>query len=173
MSRAIRRKYTFRAGGRKVVVVKRARERPEHVFMKAFLWALYLPVYPDAAIEVSVGDRYKPDVVQVDRWGDPVFWAEAGKVGTAKIESLARRFRGTHFALAKWDTALEPYESIVRSAVAGLDRGAPFDLIRFPPDGLARFVDERGEIRIDRDRLEWLRVGPSPGAGGLPGAAPG
>lgn len=158
MSKAIRRKYTFRAHGRKQIVAKRRHERPEHVFMKAFLWSLYLPEYPDAVIEVKVGDRYKPDVVVLDRWGGPVFWGEAGRVGTGKIESLVRRYRDTHFALAKWDTDLEPFEQIVDDAVAGLDRGAPFDLLRFPPDSLERFVDERGTIDIDFDRLEWLRV---------------
>ena len=159
MSKAIRRKYTFRAHGRKQIVAKRRHERPEHVFMKAFLWALYLPDYPDAVIEVKVGDRYKPDVVELDRWGGPVFWGEAGRVGREKIESLVRRYRDTHFALAKWDADLEPFEGIVRDAVAGLDRDAPFDLLRFPPDALDRFVDDRGTIEIGFDRLEWVRVG--------------
>ena len=159
MSRAIRRKYTFRAHGRKMIVEKRARERPEHVFMKAFLWALYLPQYPDATIEVHIGDRYKPDVVQLDRWDEPVFWGEAGKVGTEKIESLTRRYRATHFALAKWDTPLEPFEAIVRDAVADLRREAPFDLIRFPPDSLNRFVDDRGTITVGFDQLDRVRIG--------------
>lgn len=158
MSRAIRRKYTFRSRGRKMIVEKRARERPEHVFMKAFLWALYLPEYPDATIEVKVGDRYKPDVVELDRWGDPVFWGEAGRVGKEKIESLTRRYRATHFALAKWDADLEPFAEIVRGAVSGLDREAPFDLLRFPPDSLDRFVDDRGTIEIDVDQLDRLRI---------------
>ena len=144
-----------------MVVVKRRQERPEHVFMKAFLWALYLPEYPDATIEVSVGDRYKPDVVELDRWGEPVFWGEAGRVGKEKIESLTRRYRDTHFVLAKWDAALEPFEEIVRAAVTGLDRGSPFDLIRFPPDSVERFVDGRGEIDIGFGRLERVRVGAS------------
>lgn len=159
MASVIRRKYTFRSGDRKVVVVKKRRERPEHVFMKVFLWALYLPGYPGATIEVDVGDRYKPDVVELDGGGDPVFWAEAGRVGKEKVQSLTRRYRDTHFAVAKWDTSLAPFEAIVRDAVAGLRRSAPFDLIRFPPDGLRRFVDVRGRIRVRHDQLEWIRIG--------------
>lgn len=158
MSRAIRRKYTFRAHGRKMIVEKRARERPEHVFMKAFVWALYLPEYPDATIEVKVGDRYKPDVVELDRWGDPVFWGEAGRVGKEKIESLTRRYRATHFALAKWDADLEPFAELVRDAVSALDREAPFDLLRFPSDSLDRFVDHRGTIEIEIDQLDRIRI---------------
>lgn len=158
MSQAIRRKYTFRAHGRKVVVVKKRRERPEHVFMKAFLWALYLPEYPGATIEVHVGDRYKPDVVELDGRGAPVFWAEAGKVGKEKVESLTRRYRHTHFAMAKWDTSLEPFEAIVRAAVADLRRSAPCDLVRFPPDSFHRFVDARGRIGVSHDQLERIRI---------------
>lgn len=156
---SIRRKYTFRSGDRKVVVVKKRRERPEHVYMKAFLWALYLPEYPGATIEVQVRDRYKPDVVELDGGGDPVFWAEAGKVGKEKVQSLTRRYRDTHFVLAKWDTSLAPFEAIVRDAVADLRRSAPIDLIRFPADSLGRFVDVRGRIRVRHDQLEWLRIG--------------
>ena len=126
--------------------------------MKAFLWALYLPDYPDATIEVPVDDRYKPDVVQTDRWGEPVFWAEAGRVGKEKIERLVRRYRDTHFAMAKWDTDIGPFREIVAEAVTDLDRSAPFDLIHFPPDSVDRFVDERGTIHLTADDLDRTRI---------------
>lgn len=156
--RSLRRKLTLRAHDQQVVFIKKPRERLEHVLMKAFLWALYLPSYRDLTVEVRVGDRYKPDVVQVDAFGRPTFWGEAGKVSVDKIESLTRRYRDTHFALAKWSTSLDPFRSIVEEAIAGLDRRAPFDLLSFPPDSAERFIDERGRITISHDDLVWERL---------------
>ena len=63
---ALRRKYTMRAHGKQMVFIKKSLESRIHVLTKAFLWALYLPDYPDLAVEVPVGGRYKPDLVQFD-----------------------------------------------------------------------------------------------------------
>ena len=157
----LRRKLTLRAHGRQVVFVKKARERLEHVLMKAFLWALYLPTYDDLSVEIPIGDRYKPDVVQLDAFGEPVFWGEAGKVGLDKIRSITRRYRGTHFALAKWATDLDPFVALVEEAVDGLHRTAPFDLLCFPPESAGHFIDERGRITLSHDDLPWVRIGSS------------
>jgi len=152
------RKWTLRAGDRQVVLVKKPYESTEHVVMKALLWALYLPDYPDLTVEVSIGDRYKPDVVALSEQGPPRFWGEAGDVSVAKIRSLARRYRDTHFALAKWNTRLEPTIAIVTDAVAHLNRRAPVDLLSFPADSAERFVDDDGRIRIARQDLDWVRL---------------
>ncbi len=157
------RKWTLRAHGEQVVFVKKANERSAHVIMKALLWALYLPQYPDLAIEIRIGDKYKPDVVQLadstpGAVARPEFWGEAGAVSAAKIASLVRRFRDTHFALAKWDTRLDPFEALVRKALDGVKRGAPFDLIRVPPDAAERFFDGRGNIDVTFDDLDWRRL---------------
>jgi hypothetical protein len=85
----LRRKWTLRAHGRQVVFVKKPVESSTHVLMKALLWALYLPAYPNLAVETGVGDRYRPDVVALDAQGEPVFWGEAGDVTVAKIRSPA------------------------------------------------------------------------------------
>lgn len=155
----LRRKWTLRAHGEKVVFIKKRNERAAHVWMKAFLWALYLPQYPDLAIEISIGGRYKPDVVAMDALrGRPRFWGEAGRVGVEKIHKLTRRYRDTHFAMAKWDTPLAPYVEIVTEALADLRRDAPFDLLTFPPDSAERFIDARGVIRISREDLTWIRL---------------
>jgi hypothetical protein len=135
------------AHGRRNVFVKGSRESTEHVLMKIFLWALYLPQYPDLYVETRIGDKYKPDVVQMsepafDGAREPIFWGESGQVSVKKINSLARRYRETHFAIAKWDSNLAPYVTIVREAVEGLDRRAPFDLIRIP----------------GFDDVEWVRL---------------
>jgi hypothetical protein len=154
----LRRKWTLRAHGRQVVFVKKPVESVEHVVMKALIWALYLPQYPDLVVEIRVGDRYKPDVVALEAGGKPVFWGEAGEVSTAKIRSLARRHKRTHFALAKWDTRLEPLAGIVTGALEGLGRSAPFDLISFPDDAAERFIDDEGVIRVSHAEVSWVRL---------------
>jgi uncharacterized protein (UPF0264 family) len=117
-----------------------------------------LPTYSDLTVEAAIGDRYKPDVVALDAAGQPRFWGEAGQVGVEKIRSLTRRYRQTHFAIARWDTRLGPLHDIVAAAVADRRRQAPFDLLRFPANSVERFIDARGEIRIVHDDLEWIRI---------------
>jgi hypothetical protein len=160
----LRRKWTVRAHGKQIVLVKRAYERSTHVLMKAFLWALYLPMYPDLTVEIRIGDRYKPDLVALDERGQPHFWAEAGEIGKAKIRSLLRRYRNTHFALAKWDTSLDPLREIVRDTLTKLERRAPVDLLSFPPDSVERFVGERGSLELTFDDLERIQLGTTTGS---------
>ena len=155
----LRRKWTLSAHGRQVIFVKNPIERTEHVLMKAFIWALYLPQYPELRVEVQIGDRYKPDVVQLDAMDvRPTFWGEAGVVGKQKIASLTRRFRTTHFAMGKWNANLHSYEQMVGRAIRDLKRSAPFDLIRFPPDSAEKFISSKGEITITHDDVEWIRI---------------
>jgi hypothetical protein len=155
--RHLRRKLTLRAHGEQVVFVKRKQERIEHVWMKAFLWALYLPEHPDLSVEVDVGDKYKPDVVAMDRRrGTARFWGEAGHVGADKIEYLVTHYPHTHFVMSKWATALDPFADLVREALGDTPRHAPFDLIRFPPDSGERFIDDRGRITLTLDDVRAL-----------------
>lgn len=155
---ALRRKWTLRAHEEQVVFVKKVNERAEHVVMKALLWALYLPTYPDLAVEIPVGDRYKPDVVSLDARGQPRFWGEAGRVSKDKAHALARRYRATHFAIAKWATRLDPWIEIVEDAIAGLERTAPIDLLNIPSDSASRFIDDRGVIHLTHQDLTWVRI---------------
>src|SRR5688572_29647758 len=119
-SRLLRQKWTFRAGERQIVLVKSPNERETHVVMKALLWALYMPQYPDISVEIRLQDRYKPDVVAFDAELSPLFWGEAGQVGVEKLRSLFKRYRATHFAIAKWETRLDPVEALARDALRGL-----------------------------------------------------
>ena len=158
--RHLRRKLTLRAHGEQIVLVKRKQERIEHVWMKAFLWALYLPDYPGLSVEVQVGDKYKPDVVAMDpRRGRPRFWGEAGHVGPEKTEALLGRYAHTHFAIAKWERPLDRFLETVEGAVHDVDRTAPIDLIRFPSDSADRYVDEKGHVTISWEDVTWVRVG--------------
>lgn len=156
----LRRKWTLRAHGQQVVFVKKPIEHGYHVLMKAFLWALYLPQYPNLKVEISVGDRYKPDVVALptDPHSDPLFWGEAGQVSPEKIASLGRRYQQTHFALAKWGANLYTVEQLVTEALAGIDRCVPFDILSFPTDSADRFIDNRGNITLTHADLTWKRL---------------
>lgn len=158
MAFIVPRKWRLSAHGQRVVFVKGLNESGRHVIMKALLWALYLPDYPDLTVEVRIGDRYKPDVVALDMENTPRFWGEAGQVGLDKIRSLTRRFRTTHVAIAKWEQRLDPLADLVRKATAKVDRAAPIDLIRFPADSAARFIDADGQVVITHDAVEWLRL---------------
>lgn len=154
----LRRKWTFRAHGKQVVFVKPPNESVEHVLLKVFLWALYLPAYPGLSVEIATGDRYKPDVVALGKWGEPLFWGEAGHVSPAKLRALAKRYRYTHFAWARWDARLDPLESMVREALAGLQHAAPFDLLCFPHDSVDRFIGADGTVAVNFADLAWRRI---------------
>ena len=166
---ALRRTLTVRASDgaalRKLVLVKKRGESIEHVLMKAVLWALYLPEYPEMQVEVSIGDTYKPDLVLLApppggvAYGDPepVFWGEAGKVSAAKWRSLLKRFPDTHFALARWDERLAPHEAAIRKALGRRPRRAPVDLVRVPADAEARFLDS-GTLRVTAADVERVRL---------------
>ena len=53
----LRRKWTFRAHGKQMVFFKKSFESDIHVLTKAFLWALFLPDYPDVSVEIRIGDK--------------------------------------------------------------------------------------------------------------------
>lgn len=164
----LRRKLTLRSHGRQVILIKNRNESLEHILMKSLLWSIALNDYPDARIEVSVGDRYKPDVVSLypstagepGLIGTPRFWGEAGQVSEKKYRSLFRRFTHTHFAIGKWNARLDPHIGMIRNAVSGFRRFAPIDLFCFPDDSAERFIDAGGHIRVDLDELVWKRLEP-------------
>lgn len=157
----LRRKWTLRAHGRRMVFVKRPNEQTSHVVMKALLWALYLPSYPDLAVEPPVKDRYQPDVACFGDDRRPRFWGEAGQVTAAKIHALAKRYRATHFAIAKWAARLAPPVAIIRKALHGIERSAAFDVLILPDDAAERFIDQEGVIRVSHDDLEWVQIEPA------------
>lgn len=159
-----RRRWKLHAHGRHSVVKYGVRERFVHPLMKAYLWALYLPDYPTASIEIRIGDKYKPDVIAYadepavyEVNSQPLFWGEAGRTGKDKIQSIVKRFPDTHFAMGKWDARLEPYVELVEDAITGVKRSAPFDLISFPEES-KQCVDEDGNIIITFDDVDWIRL---------------
>lgn len=155
--RDLRRKLTFYAHTRTLVLVKHAGEKIEHRLMMALLWALYLPEYPGLRIDVRIGARYRPDLVQLDSEGRPIFWGEAGEVGAEKLRALCTRYRHTRLVFAKWAINLQPIAAQIEAALRGMSRAAPIELIGFDADA-GRFVDETGHIQVgfeDVTRLRW------------------
>jgi hypothetical protein len=102
----LRCKWILRAHGKQMIFIKKTFESDIHVFTKAFLWALFLPDYPNLFVEIQIGDRFKPDLVQLDDDGKPLFWGEAGRVRPKKTKVLIHRFRFTHLVFAKWNMNL-------------------------------------------------------------------
>lgn len=153
----LRRKMTVRSGRQKLVLVKKPVERGRHVMMKALLWALYLPNYPQLKVEVAIGDRYKPDLVEMGVSG-PRFWAEAGRVGNQKLGRILKRFPETHIVLAVWGPSIGSLTKRVQNHIGRLKRSAPIDLIGFPEDAGPRFIGNNGSIRIAFGDIEWQRL---------------
>ena len=153
----LRRKWTFRAHGKQNVFVKKVLEGDSHVLVKALLWALYLPDYPELSVEIPIGYRYKPDLVQMDDNGKPEFWGEAGKVGARKIRTLVRRFQSTHLVFAKWNMNLIPLQKMIQKEMPVTYRKAPLDLISFPPDSVQRFIRADKTIQITFSDVHILK----------------
>lgn len=151
-------KWALRAHDRQMVFINRDGDQPERVVMRALLWGLYLPQYPDLGVELHIGDRYRPDVVALDALAAPVFWGEAGLVGVDALNKLFRRYRDTHFALAHWEDDETPLLTRVQKALRKVSRAAPIDVLTFPADSYTRFIDPAGLIVIVHDDLEWLRL---------------
>ena len=152
------KKWTLRARGKQVVFVKHRNEAPEQVVMRALLWALYLPLYPDLGVELTVEQRYRPDVVSLNLQGRPSFWGHAGDMSIRQIRDMAKRYRDAHLALACWAEDLDRFEGRVRKALRKVKRDAPVDVISFPEDSLERFVSPEGTLFVSRDDVAWVRL---------------
>ena len=154
----LRRKLSLRAHGQRLVLVKRPIESTQHVLMKAFLWALYLPDYPGLQVEVEIGGRYKPDLVALSPQQAPLFWGECGHVGRDKLRTLLARHRHTHFALARWGQGLHHLRALVDEALDGVKRSAPVDLLVFPDDAGERFITTDGLVTVRRGDFEGCTI---------------
>jgi hypothetical protein len=140
-----------------MVFIKKALEGDTRVLAKVLLWALFLPNYPELSVEFRIGNRYKPDLVQLDDHGTPAFWGEAGKVGARKIRTLVRRFRSTHLVFAKWNMNLLPLQKIIQKEIQFTLRKEPGELISFPPDSEQRFIHADKTIQISLKDVQIMR----------------
>lgn len=150
-------KWKVSAHGKTLVLTKRPVERSLHVIIKALLWALYLPQYPTTKVEVSIGARYKPDLVALDESGQPLFWGESGEVGKRKIETLCHRYRSTHLVFGKWGPLHHQKASMFAEIARQSKRSAPVELLFFPENSRDRFVADNGAITISREEIPGFR----------------
>ena len=153
----LRRKWTLRAHDKQMVFIKKPFESDIHVFTKAFIWALFLPAYPNLSVEIPVDSRYRPDVVQFADDGQPVFWAEAGQVSRRKLRALVHRYRFTHLVFAKWNLDLTPFYRILKKEMPVPRREAPVDLVAFPAGSDERFIQPDGTIQITFKDIQHVR----------------
>lgn len=151
------RKYSLKIGGRTVVFRKKPDESAEHVLCKALTLTLLSDDYPDRFVEYAVGDRYRPDVVSLDRDGEPELWAECGQVGKRKIQALLRRYPRTHFVFLKYGSLPVGFVRLVERAVADVRRDAPVELIALPSDMDSRVASD-GTVRIRRADCTVVRL---------------
>ncbi len=133
-------------------------EETSRLVMRALLWGLYLPKYPELCVEPCVADRYRPDVMALGEAETPVFWGEAGILSVERIHEIANRFRAAHFVIACWEGEPVSMRDRARKALRKVHRDAPVDVTVFPADSYARFIDAEGIIRIARDDLLWERM---------------
>jgi hypothetical protein len=144
---AIPGKITVRAGNRKVVLAKHAGESARHVLLKALVFGLYVADYPELVAEPRFSGRYRPDLLQLNAAGEPVFWAECGATGHEKLAFLARAYPSTHIVVAKQVARIDPLAEAVSGIVDPLRRMAPLDLVNVPADA-ERFIGQTGKITV-------------------------
>lgn len=125
-------KLTIRAGGRKVVLAKHAWESERHIVLKALVFVLYVPRFPDLSIERRIRSRYRPDLVALDPQGNVRFWAECGETSRHKINDLVRSLPDAHLVFAKQVARIDPYAALLRDAIGATPRTAPVELLNFP-----------------------------------------
>ena len=148
----LRRKYTFRFDGRKIVFIKKSGETEDHVLGKAVLFALFHPLYPDLTVEIPVGGRFKPDVVSLGPEGEPLFWGESGTMSIRKVRELLKKRPYTRLAFLKHtpniDSFIKEYRRAAGSGVLA-KRTAPAELIGRPAD-ISPYLLPDGTITITR-----------------------
>jgi hypothetical protein len=151
----LRRKWTVRAHGQSLVLIKKPIESAEHVLQKALLWARYLPYYPALRVEVPLPQpsRYKPDLLALAPTDEPLFWGECGVVSTDKLQFLLNRYRNTHFVFSRWNVNPAPYAAAIDTALPRKPRRAPIELITFPASASEWFLPD-GTIAIDDAQLQ-------------------
>ena len=152
------RTLRIQAGGRTLVLTKRAGESTAHVLMKAIACARYAPEYPDLRIETAIGLRYKPDLVALDDTGAPRLWVECGHVDREKLRRLVRRFPRTHLAWFRRQSQWAGAVRIVRDALVDVRRSAPIDVLAVD-DTLFRAVLDTGDADRAASAVTMERFG--------------
>lgn len=149
-------KLSLKSHSQRLVLRKQPQEKLEHIYMKAFLWALYLPLYPDLQVEVPAQKRFKPDLFSYDAQGDICFWGEAGAVSPQKYQHLLKHQPDTHFTFARWGMTVEQHLALLRPHFPRR-RTAAVDVLVFDKQSPERFIHQ-DQIQIAFADLSWQRL---------------
>ena len=154
--------HDFELAGRRVRLWQRRGETYGHVLLKALGFAMYVPEYPRLEIELSVGLRYKPDLVALNEGIDNrpragarfLFWGECGLVTMRKVAWLLKHGDAERVVLFKLGCAVAPLVRELREAVAERYReGGRLQLVNFEKD-----VSERAAShKIERVPESWYK----------------
>ena len=150
--------HDFELAGRRVRLWQRRGETYEHVLLKALGFAMYVPEYPSLEIELSVGLRYKPDLVALNEGAATragarfLFWGECGLVTMRKVAWLLKHGDAERVVLFKLDCGVRPLVNELREAVPARYReGGRLQLVNFAAD-----VSERAAShKIERVPESW------------------
>jgi hypothetical protein len=154
--------HDFELAGRRVRLWQRRGETYGHVLLKALGFAMYVGEYPGLEIELSVGLRYKPDLVALNEadGGRPragarfLFWGECGLVTMRKVAWLLKHGDAERVVLFKLDRAVQPLVRELRDAVAPRYReGGRLQLVNFAADVAERAASRR----VERVPDGWYR----------------
>lgn len=143
--------HDFDLAGRRVRLWQRPGESFDHVLLKALGYAMFVGEHPSLEIELSVGLRYKPDLVAIESEtaGRPrtgvrfPFWGECGMVTMRKVAWLLKHGDVGRLVLFKLAAAARPFATELRGAVAP----------RYRPEGrllVVNFVEEVRERAVSR-----------------------
>lgn len=152
--------HLFELAGRGVRLWQRPGESYGHVLLKALGYAMFVGEYPGLEIELSVGLRYKPDLValNVAEGGRPragarfLFWGECGLVTMRKVAWLLKHGDTQRLVLFKIGCAVAPFVRELRASVGPRYReGGRLTLVNFAADIAERAADRR----IERVPESW------------------
>lgn len=117
--------HLFELAGRDVRLWQRVGETYNHVLLKALGYAMFVGDYPRLEIELPVGLRYKPDLVELNEatGGGPrtgarfSFWGECGLVTMRKVAWLLKHGDTERLLLFKIDCGVKPFVRELRASV--------------------------------------------------------
>ena len=153
----LKRKTTFRFKNFQIVLDKKSIEKPEHVSMKALLWAMYIEEFPALKVEIKVGGRYKPDLVAQDSLGNIQLWVEAGRVKPAKVAKLASTHKAARIVIARWGNAPSFRTSLLKVLSPEQLNSGRITLINFIPEQCRECIDSNG--KIDLGKVGYRKIG--------------
>jgi hypothetical protein len=143
--------HDFTLAGKRVRLWQRAGESYAHVLMKALGCAMFAAEYPHLEIELKVGLRYKPDLI--DDGGDFDFWGECGANSLRKTAWILKHTRTRKLVLFKIGINAEPLVKQLRAEIPVKYRaGGKLVLINFISD-IANLTASK---QIEKVSREWF-----------------